>query len=147
MRCGTIDIDALARDRDQIWAEALQRYKSGNVWWLNTEELNRLAGEEQEERYEPGVWDEVILAWLEEPTQRNEWDNVAKHELPITPFNSTRDAVTITEVLVHAVGKELKACTQTDRNQVARCLTHAGWTHKRERVGGSSLRFYSRAGR
>ena len=93
------------------------------------------------------MWDETILTWLEDPTQRNEWDHVAKHEMPITPFNSTRVAVTITDVLVHAVGKKLEACTQADRNQVARCLTHAGWTHKRKRVGDAHLQFYSRAGR
>jgi predicted P-loop ATPase len=127
VRCGAIDIDALARDRDQLWAGALNLYRAGEHWWLDSDELNQLASDEQEARYEPGVWDETILTWLEDPTRRNDWDHVAKHELPITPFNSTRDAVTITDVLVHAVGKKL------DRTQVARCLTHAGW-HKRASV-------------
>jgi predicted P-loop ATPase len=147
VRCGTIDIGKLTTDRDQIWAEALNLYRAEAPWWLDTDELNHLASEEQEARYEPGVWDETILPWLEDPTQRNEWDHVSKHELPISPFNSTRDAVTITDVLVHAVGKKLEACNQGDRNQVARCLTHAGWEQKRKRVNEKSLHFYTRTGR
>jgi hypothetical protein len=85
-----------------------------------------------------------LSTWLEDPTQRNEWDPVAKHELPITPFNSTRDAVTITDVLVHAVGKKLEDCTQRDRNRVARCLTHAGWARARKRISNKNLQFYTR---
>jgi predicted P-loop ATPase len=122
----------------------LQRYENGEPWWLDTDELNRLAADEQEQRYEPGVWDDMILTWLESPTQRSEWDGVAKHELPVTRFNSNRDAVTITDVLIHAVGKAIENCTQRDRKQVARCLTHAGWNETRQRVGKSNIRFYER---
>ena len=34
--CGRIDVDALARDRDQLWAEARTRFESSAVWWLET---------------------------------------------------------------------------------------------------------------
>lgn len=36
LACTAIDLDALGRDRDQIWAETRQRYLSGERWWLDT---------------------------------------------------------------------------------------------------------------
>ena len=51
--CGRIDVDALARDRDQLWAEAKNRFEKGAVWWPETADLVQLASDEQIERYEP----------------------------------------------------------------------------------------------
>jgi putative DNA primase/helicase len=130
--CGAIDIDALERNRDQLWAEAVQRYENGAAWWLETTELNKLASDEQEARYEPGVWDEVVLKWLENPQQRYELDEMSKTSMPIEPFNSKENEVTITDVLVHGVGKDIEKCTQSDRRQISRCLEHAGWKRFRK---------------
>jgi predicted P-loop ATPase len=34
VRVGDIDLNAIERDRDMIWAEALQMYNDGEIWWL-----------------------------------------------------------------------------------------------------------------
>lgn len=151
VRCGKINVEALARDRDQLWAEALKRYRKGEARWLDTRALEHAAAKEQDARYEPGVWDELILAWLKAPTQREEWAGETeekKKRKKIEPFNSDDDNVTITDILIHAVGKRIETCTQADRNQVARCLAHAGWTSgRRKKVDNLGfLRLYSRPG-
>jgi len=45
--CGRIDVEALVRDRDQLWAEAKARFDAGCVRWLDSEELVRMASDEQ----------------------------------------------------------------------------------------------------
>jgi predicted P-loop ATPase len=39
VRCGTIDIDALQQDRDQLWAEARDRLVAREPWWLDVPRL------------------------------------------------------------------------------------------------------------
>ncbi len=53
-------MDALVRDRDQLWAEAMARFNGGCVWWLDTAEFVQMASEEQTERYEGDPWEEAI---------------------------------------------------------------------------------------
>lgn len=113
------------------------------MWWLDTEQLVHAASREQDERYAEGIWDDLSLAWVDDPKQRHETDGGA--QIPVEPFDSSRDRVTVTDILVHAVGKPPDRSTQADRNQVARCLIHDGWKRKRE--GSGSLRgkwFYLR---
>jgi predicted P-loop ATPase len=58
-------VDALARDRDQLWAEAKAKFDAGVVWWLETVELVQMAADQQVDRYEGDPWEEVIAPWVE----------------------------------------------------------------------------------
>jgi hypothetical protein len=139
-RCGNdIQVDALAEARDQLWAEAYRRYLDGAIWYLDTHELNRAAEDEQEQRYASGVWDDVILSWLDNPVQR--MDNRAQ---PIEPFDSTYEMVTVTDILIHAIGKQLDKFDQKDLNQVSRCLIHHRWRRRRAGPRGARKYFYQR---
>ena len=69
VRCGTIDIEALARDRDQLWAEAVARFRAGAIWWLDTPELIAAATAEQDKRYQADAWDDLIEHWLTHETR------------------------------------------------------------------------------
>jgi predicted P-loop ATPase len=61
---GELDIDGLSRDRDQLLAEAVARFDSGEKWWLETEELTEIASVEQDARYIGDPWQEPVDEWL-----------------------------------------------------------------------------------
>jgi hypothetical protein len=141
VRCGTIRIEALRADRGQLWAEAYERYRTGEVWWLDSDELNEAARLEQDERYQPGVWDDEILDWLENP-QARAVDRTQDGDIISLPFDSSVGRVTIPDILIHVIRKPIDRWDQKDANQVSRCLTHAGWERKQVRVGNTRKWFY-----
>ena len=53
--CGEIDIDRLAQDRDALWAEAVARFRQGEIWHL-TDEEEALAVPEQRKREPEEPW-------------------------------------------------------------------------------------------
>jgi len=57
--CTRIDMEKLTRKRDQLWAEAVERYRSKERWWLN-EHDSLLAGAEQVERVSIDPWQDHI---------------------------------------------------------------------------------------
>ena len=116
--CTRILIDDLARDRDQLWAEAFATYREGKAWWLETSELNRKAQEEQSQRYEGSAWDEIILDWA---TKRVALGLVS---------------VSVAEVLELCIQKAKKEWTRADQMTVSSCLRSAGWKRYRERGRG-----------
>jgi hypothetical protein len=63
LACGTIEVEAIKRDRDQLWAEALTRYRNGERWWLEDHET-KLAELEQEEHREVDPWEDRIGSYV-----------------------------------------------------------------------------------
>jgi hypothetical protein len=134
--CTGIDIDALQRDREQIWAEAVASYRSGVKWWMDTRDLELAAEQHQSDRYNDDVWDEMIRPWLERPVARRGIDG-----RDIEPFTSDRDSVTVVDVLVHCIGRPLDRCGQPEKARVGRSLTWIGWEKYRASGGAREWRY------
>ncbi len=111
---GKIDAAGIERDRDQLWAEAVARYRAGESWWMEGPELEGLANVETEERYAGDARD----------------DEIAK-------FISDKSSVSVAEVISEALKiTDRSRWSQADQNMVARALTAMGW--ERRRVGSIS---------
>lgn len=113
VRCGEIDNDGLRLARDQLWAEAVERFKAGAIWWLTDTELIGAAREEQDARREPDAWDEKITSWL-------------LYDGNIKRFEAIRD-VSISEILQHAIVLEPGRWTRGDQMRVAAYLKRGHW--------------------
>ena len=120
--CTEIKIDAIARDRDQLWAEAFERFRAGESWWLDTTALNRFAQMEQADRYQGDVWEEPISRWITDPSQRLDEDG---H--PVADLTSDGASVTIADILNHGIGKTPDKQTPADTNRVSRILRSLGY--------------------
>ena len=65
LRCGTIDLEALTRDREQLWAEAVHRFRAGERWWPEGEAEVSMCAEEQNARLAVDPWTDDVLKWID----------------------------------------------------------------------------------
>lgn len=119
VRVGVIDIDALKTDRDQILAEAVHLFKSGDPWWPDKEFEAEFIAPEQVARYECDPWQEIIEKWLDAQfTMR----------------------VTVNEILKDVLFIQLGHFGTREQRRVSAILGHLKWVLKRTASG----RFYER---
>jgi predicted P-loop ATPase len=64
LKTTSIDSDALVRDRDQLFAEAVSAYKAKTNWWPERELEASLIQPEQEARYEGDAWTENVAEYI-----------------------------------------------------------------------------------
>jgi predicted P-loop ATPase len=61
---GMVDLAGIKAHRDQIWAEAVARFKRGDPWWLETETLEALATDEQAARFVTDSWHDDVADFV-----------------------------------------------------------------------------------
>lgn len=105
---GEILIAELRRDRCQIWAEARERFRQGENWWLDSKALIAAAAVEQQARYEGDVWQDRIAKWA-----------------------AAKESVSITETLEQCLDKPKKDWTRADEMRISRILKSTGWIRRR----------------
>jgi predicted P-loop ATPase len=111
---GPIDIDRIARDRDQLWAEPVDLYRQDASWWLKPE-IETLAVEQQEAFEEADVWDDKIAEWT---------------VMQSGPF-------TLVDVFKGSLGvMDAALISKADENRAARCLKRLRYRRRRTTVAG-----------
>jgi predicted P-loop ATPase len=104
VECHDIDIDGLHAAKEQLWAEAVVRFRDREPWWLDTPQLIAEAEEEQAARFDADPWEERVRQYV-----------------------ASRDDVSITQILDSCIIKPTKDWTQLDKNRASRVLQSLGW--------------------
>ncbi len=108
---GQIDVAAIERDRDQLWAEAAELYHRHVQWWLPPK-IEEIAKKQQEAFIEADIWDAIIAKWIakrDQPTDPFTMENLFDKEGGITPY------------------RETVATPKADEMRAGRCLKKLGW--------------------
>ena len=117
-----IAIDDLARDRDQLFAEAVQAFSAGEAWWPDKDFEAEHIAPEQEARYEADAWEPMIEEWL---TYRNE--------------------TTVGEVAMGALNFERPKLGTADQRRVTAILVRLEWTRSEKRGAGGARTWVRKA--
>jgi predicted P-loop ATPase len=104
IKVGTIDVDALVRDRDQLFAEAVARYREGASWWPDKDFEQLHVMPEQAARYEADTWEETIATYLKAHAK-----------------------VTIGQVAREALSIETPRIGTADQRRIAAALERLAW--------------------
>jgi predicted P-loop ATPase len=119
---GTIKLDDLKRDRDQLFAEAVQLYRDGALWWPDKKFERQHIKPEQDKRFEADPWEDPIAAWLAEKTAISE--------------------ITISSLAKGALGfKDDSRIGTADARRIAAILQQEGWERGERKTTG---RFWTR---
>ncbi len=145
-----VDVDAIARDCAQIWAEAMELARDGYEWWLPPK-IEAIAAEYQAEYLEEDLLQEPIREWLvlRHPDIPDDPNDPNYPRRQCTPFSTAE----VIEGLGYALkpGRDLLGYPRTvaaraDYMRAAGCLKRLGYVrdkHKRT-INGHRERFWQR---
>jgi putative DNA primase/helicase len=123
-----IDMDAIRRNLDQIWAEAVHRWKvGGEKLYLDSAELVAAATIEQNQRVETDDWGPMIEGWLDGKSA----DDFHKR-------GTRRSQTTAAQIFTDAIGGSLDRMTQRDSRRITNIMSRMpGWEKRTKiRLGG-----------
>jgi predicted P-loop ATPase len=113
VKVGTIDTDALVRDRDQLFAEAMRAYTTGVRWWPTQAFEAEHIAPEQEARFEADAWEEEIRA-----------------------FVAGKSKVTVLQVAREGLFIDLPKVGTADQRRIAAAMERMGWERGARAHGG-----------
>lgn len=121
-----IDFDKLKNARDQLWAEAVYRFKAGEQWYLSGDIIS-IVKAQQEQRREEDVWEEYVLRFITDYPRYDYIDGKISWATRSSPLTK----VTISQILEQAlnipIGKQHHAQTM----RISACIKRMGWIRKR----------------
>jgi predicted P-loop ATPase len=132
VKTGKIDLAALSRDRDQLFAEAMAAYGDGEVWSPDRDFEAKHIRCEQEARFEADAWETLIADWIAGGIpDGSQASGVSAH-----------GKLTVAEVASGALLFDPSRLGTADQRRIAAVLERLGWM--RGARGANGERFWVR---
>lgn len=128
IECGEIDLEGLANARDQLFAEAVHRYRAGESWWFKDQALNDEATDEQKKRYRGDLWSEMLQNYIAEKG------------------GLFSDEISTYDLLTKALFVEPDKIERKHEMRVGKCMQHIGWSKIRKRTPNGLISAYKKIG-
>lgn len=114
----SINLGQLVEDRDQLFAEAVYRFKNGESWW---EVPKAEAKAQQDERYQEDAWEIAVSQYI---------DSIeVKH----------KDYIYITHLLQYGIKMDLDKIDRRAQLRASKILKRFGWSKRSLRLGESKV--------
>lgn len=140
-KVGIIDLLGLAEVRDQLFAEAVAKYRAGAQWWPSREFEAANILPEQASRYQEDPWHDTIKDWLDGGAPVLDAGGVPVVDVNSNPVvTSYLYQVSTTQVLRGPLRVPLERITFREQRRVAEVLQRLGWVFRRT----MKARFYER---
>lgn len=127
----SIDVGALQKDRDQLWAEAVHCFKRGDAWWPDKEEEEPIAVQQEDHR-DDDPWLDVIGQWLGEELMSGQ------------TRSDSLENVTTTYIAIHALAFQAKEVKRTEQMRIAKCLKELGYVRTKRGPANARINCFKR---
>lgn len=115
-----IDIKWLRDNREQLWAEALYRYRQGEIHWVDEKievELSAMIKYEQALREHPDAWEALLFVWMDSTDCR-------------------KDHYSHIEIFEYPLKIDIRAINKSHEMKLSNAMQKLGWMRQRKRVDG-----------
>lgn len=114
-----IDLEALRADRDQLWAEAVHKFRAGAKWYLDEAESAEQERQAELRTAGDGVAEAVLAWWLKEKKRP-------------------------TEITTHVICRDVldEPPSRGMETRIGHALRALGFQSKRKEISGRTFRFY-----
>lgn len=115
-----IDVPWLKDNRQQLWAEALFRYRQGETHWIDDKvepELSAMVKYEQALREHPDAWEALLFVWMDSADCR-------------------QDYYSHIEIFQYPLKIDIRVINKSHEMKLSNAMQKLGWLRKRKRVDG-----------
>lgn len=120
IKCGAMLPEVIEAQREQLFAEAVHRYKTGEPWWEMPADATRT---QQDKRFMADEWDKAVLGYARDKSEVN-----------------------VTDIVLNALEFKIGDMDRIVQMRVASILRRAGWIKTTTSREGISMRMWMRPG-